>query len=328
MAYKKSVYEKAAQRLEARKKKAEDEQKMRRNAAAVRCPELLSVEREMADCAVQAVKAIALGDDAEQQVMKISKKSLQAQHKRKELLKSAGLPEDYLDAKYTCPVCRDTGFHDGYYCDCYKKLIRQTAVDELGISAQIRKCTFESFRLDCYPNSVDPVLGISQREQMQTVYEYCRDWAKDFSHRSTGLIMLGKTGLGKTHLSLAILGVVINKGYSVYYNSVQNIMDSLQKEHFGKTAYNSEEGIEGDLYESDLLILDDLGAEFSTQFTVAELYNILNTRMINSKPIIISTNLTVREIEEKYSQRIASRIVGSCMPLQFCGRDIRQILNG
>ena len=139
--------------------------------------------------------------------------------------------------------------------------------------------------------------------------------------------MLGKTGLGKTHLSLAILGVVINKGYSVYYNSVQNIMDRLQKEHFGKTTYN-EDSIEGDLYESDLLILDDLGAEFSTQFTVAELYNILNTRMINSKPIIISTNLTVREIEEKYSQRIASRIVGSCMPLQFCGRDIRQILNG
>lgn len=327
MAYKKSVYEKAAQRLEARRKKAEDEQKLRRNAAALKCPELLSVEREMADCAVQAVKAIGLGDDAEKQVLKISQKSLQAQQKRKELLKSAGLPEDYLEAKYTCPVCHDTGFHDGYYCDCYKKLIKQTAVDELGISAQIRKCTFDSFRLDCYPNVVDPVLGISQREQMKTVYEYCRDWAKDFSRRSTGLIMLGKTGLGKTHLSLAVLGVVINKGYSVYYNSVQNIMDKLQKEHFGKTAYN-EESIEGDLYESDLLILDDLGAEFSTQFTVAELYNILNTRMINSKPIIISTNLTVREIEEKYSQRIASRIVGSCMPLQFCGRDIRQILNG
>ncbi|MCI6771439.1 MAG: ATP-binding protein [Oscillospiraceae bacterium] len=327
MAYKKSVYEKAAQRLEARRKKAEDEQKMRRNAAALKCPELLSVEREMADCAVQAVKAIGLGDDAEKHVLKISEKSLQAQQKRKELLKSAGLPEDYLEAKYTCPVCHDTGFHDGYYCDCYKKLIKQTAVDELGISAQIKKCTFDSFRLDCYPNVVDPVLGISQKEQMKTVYEYCCDWAKDFSRRSTGLIMLGKTGLGKTHLSLAILGVVINKGYSVYYNSVQNIMDRLQKEHFGKTTYN-EDSIEGDLYESDLLILDDLGAEFSTQFTVAELYNILNTRMINSKPIIISTNLTVREIEEKYSQRIASRIVGSCMPLQFCGRDIRQILNG
>ena len=327
MAYKKSVYEKAAQRLEARRKKAEDEQKMRRNAAALKCPELLSVEREMADCAVQAVKAIGLGDDAEKHVLKISEKSLQARQKRKELLKSAGLPEDYLEAKYTCPVCHDTGFHDGYYCDCYKKLIKQTAVDELGISAQIKKCTFDSFRLDCYPNVVDPVLGISQKEQMKTVYEYCCDWAKDFSRRSTGLIMLGKTGLGKTHLSLAILGVVINKGYSVYYNSVQNIMDRLQKEHFGKTTYN-EDSIEGDLYESDLLILDDLGAEFSTQFTVAELYNILNTRMINSKPIIISTNLTVREIEEKYSQRIASRIVGSCMPLQFCGRDIRQILNG
>ena len=328
MPYKKSVYEKAAQRLEARRKKAEDEQKLRRNAAAVKCPELLSVEREMADCAVQAVKAIALGDDAQKQVQKISQKSLMAQQKRKELLIKAGFPEDYLEAKYTCPVCRDTGFHDGYYCDCYKKLIKQTAVDELGISAQIKKCSFDSFRLDCYPDVTDPALGISQREQMKTVYEYCCDWAKDFSRSSTGLIMLGKTGLGKTHLSLAIAGVVINKGYSVYYNSVQNVMDRLQKEHFGRSSFDEQDSVEGDLFESDLLILDDLGAEFSTQFTVAQLYNIINTRMVNSKPIIISTNLTVREIEEKYSQRIASRIVGSCMPLQFCGKDIRQILNG
>lgn len=327
MAYKRSVYEKAAQRLEARRKKAEDEQKMRHDAACLKCPELVSVEREMADCAVKAVKAVALGDDAQQQILAISQISLKAQQKRKEILKNAGFPEDYLETKYSCPVCRDTGFHDGYYCECYKKLIRQTAVDELGFSDQINKCTFDTFRLDCYPDITDPVLQISQREQMKTVYEYCYDWAKDFSRRSTGLIMLGKTGLGKTHLSLAILGVVINKGYSVYYNSVQNIMDRLQKEHFGKIEVSADESISTDLYESDLLILDDLGAEFSTQFTVAELYNILNTRIINSKPVIISTNLTLREIEEKYSQRIASRLVGSCMPLQFCGKDIRQILN-
>lgn len=328
MAYKKSVYEKARQRLEARRKKAEDDLQQRRSAAFLKCPGLAEVEREMADCALKAVKAIGLGDDAEKQVTEISKKSLQAQQKRKELLLKAGFPEDYLEAKYTCPVCRDTGFHGGYYCDCYKKLVRQTAVDELGISSQIKKCTFDSFRLDCYPDTVDPVLGISQKEQMRTVYDYCYEWAKDFSKSSSGLIMLGKTGLGKTHLSLAVLGVVINKGYSVYYNSVQNIMDCLQKEHFSRNTIGEQESITQDLFESDLLILDDLGAEFSTQFTVSQLYNILNTRMINSLPVIISTNLTVREIEEKYSQRIASRIVGSCMPLQFCGRDIRQILNG
>lgn len=328
MAYKKSVYEKAGQRLEARRKKAEDDLQMRRSTALLKCPELAGVEREMADCALKAVKAIGLGDDAEKQVIEISKKSLEAQQRRKELLKSAGFPEDYLEAKYTCPICHDTGSHDGYYCECYKRLVRQTAVDELGIGSQIKKCTFDSFQLDCYPNTVDPVLGISQKEQMKTVYEYCYEWAKDFSKNSTGLIMLGKTGLGKTHLSLAILGVVINKGYSVYYDSVQNIMDKLQKEHFSRNAQGEQESVTQELFESDLLILDDLGAEFSTQFTVSQLYNILNTRMINSLPVIISTNLTVREIEEKYSQRIASRVVGSCVPLQFCGKDIRQILNG
>lgn len=326
MAYKKSVYLKAESKLEQRRKKAESEQEQRRNAAVLRCPELLEVEREMASFGAQAVRAVGLGDDAERQVREIAKKSLEAQSKRKKLLTDAGFPEDYLEVKYTCPVCKDTGFHDGYYCECYKNLVRQTAVEELDISKQLKKCTFDSFKLDLYPNIRDEVLGISQREQMKTVFEYCREWAKDFSRSSKGLIMLGKTGLGKTHLSLAVAGAVIEKGYNVYYGSVQNVMDKLQKEHFGKSRDNDDESITQELFEADLLILDDLGAEFSTQFTVSQFYNIINTRLVNSLPVIISTNLTIGEIEEKYSQRVASRIVGSCVPLQFCGRDIRQLL--
>lgn len=326
MAYKKSVYIKAKKTLEKRRAAAQSQQEMRHNAAVLKCPGLIEIEREMASYGAEAVRAVGLGADAEEYVRKIAEKSLEAQRKRKQLLLSAGLPEDYLEVRYSCPICGDTGFHDGYYCDCYKRLVRETAAAELEISDRLKKCSFDSFRLDCYPNVRDEVLGISQRGQMQTVFEFCRDYAKDFSRSSGGLIMLGKTGLGKTHLSLAIAGVVLDKGYNVYYNSVQNIMDRLQKEHFGRGEVT--ESIAEDLYDSDLLILDDLGAEFSTQFTVAELYNIINTRMNNGRPIIISTNLTIREIEDKYSQRIASRIIGSSLPLQFCGRDVRQIING
>lgn len=326
MAYRKSVYQKAKRIIDERRKNALSQQDARHSAALAKCPQLYDIEREMAGYGAEVVKSIGMGANAEEYVKMLSVKSLDVQERRKDVLLNAGFPADYLDVKYTCPICHDTGSHDGFYCDCYKQLIKETARNELAASAKLKKCTFDSFSTEYYLDVTDAVLGISQKEHMENVVEYCRDYAKDFSKSSRGIIMLGKTGLGKTHLSLAIAGVVIDKGYDVYYDSVQNIMDRLEKEHFGKSYFD--ESINERLLESDLLILDDLGAEFSTQFTVASLYNILNTRINNDLPTIISTNLTMREIEEKYTQRIASRIVGSAMPIQFCGKDIRQIKDG
>lgn len=325
MAYKQSVYIKAKNILDERRAEAQKQRDARHSAAILKCPEIAKIEQEMASCGTDVIKMVAMGANSAEYINELSQKSREAQRKRKQALKNAGFPEDYLDVKYTCGICSDTGFHDGYYCECYKKLIKETARGELAAASQLKKCTFESFKTDVYPDVTDPILGISQKEHMANVLEYCRDWAKYFTRSSNGLIMLGKTGLGKTHLSLAIAGTVIDKGYNVYYASVQNIMNKLEKEHFGKSA--SEESIADELFECDLLILDDLGAEFSTQFTVAQLYNILNTRMINSLPTVISTNLSMKEIEDKYSQRVASRIVGSAVPIQFCGRDVRQIMN-
>lgn len=323
MAYKSSVYQKAKKALEERRAAALNKQAMRRSEVIMKCPEMQAIEREMASYGVQAVKAIGMGADSEEYVKAIAKKSLAVQQKRKEVLVKAGYPEDYLEVKYTCPICQDTGSHNGYYCTCYKQLIKDTAKNELSVSSKLKKSTFESFRLDYYPNVTDTILGVNQKEQMRSVFEYCYAYAKDFSKKSANLIMFGQTGLGKTHLSLAIAGVVIDKGYDVYYDSVQNVMDRLQKEHFGKA--RDEQSINENLFESELLILDDLGAEFSTQFTVAALYNIINTRINNELPTIISTNLTITDIEEKYTQRIASRIVGNSVPIQFCGKDIRQL---
>lgn len=326
MAYKESVYIKAKNTLEKRKADALSKQEARHSAVLLKCPEIEKIEREMSSYGAEVIRAVGSGADAGQYVQALSVKSLDAQRRRREILTNAGFPADYLEVKYTCPLCRDTGSHDGYYCDCYKKLIRQTAKEELHIAALLEQSTFEKFDLKYYPDITDGVLGISQKEHMTNVFEYCRDYARYFTRKSKGLIMLGKTGLGKTHLSLAIADAVIDKGFNVYYNSVQNVMNQLEKEHFGRRK-TEEESIEEDLFESDLLILDDLGSEFSTQFTISQLYNILSTRITNSLPTVISTNLTLSEIEEKYSQRVASRIVGNSTPIQFVGKDIRQQKN-
>ena len=133
--------------------------------------------------------------------------------------------------------------------------------------------------------------------------------------------MQGSTGLGKTHLSLAIARAAIDKGFGVIYGSVQNLMAKLEQDRFGR-------GNEGEsakaMLECDLLILDDLGTEFTTQFVTASMYNLVNSRLLAAKPTIISTNLSMKDLNDKYTERFTSRIIGGYDRLVFLGRDIRQ----
>ena len=323
MSYKRSIYIKAKEILSQRKATAEKEAEMRHSAAIALCPEIAQIERDMASQGADVVKAVGMGANVDEYIKNLAIANLKAQARRKELLKGAGFPEDYLEVKYTCDICKDTGYNKEFYCQCYRKLIRDVAREELGINSPLKKCTFASFRIDRYPDVVDSVIGINQRAHMKNNYEYCKDYAENFTTNSRGLIMYGKTGLGKTHLSLAIANEVINRGYDVYYGSIQSIMDKLEAEHFGRLP--REDSIKEDILNCDLLIIDDLGTEFSTQFTNAEFYNIINSRMLSSLPTIISTNLDMNEVAEKYSQRVASRIMGTMDAIYFCGKDIRQM---
>lgn len=323
MAYKRSVYIKAKETLDNRKKKAEQEREIRHAEVIMKCPEIHEVETEMAKCGADVVKAIGMGADAVEFVKNLEIKNLASQEKRHFLLKEAGYPEDYLDARYTCSICKDTGYHGAFFCSCYKKLIREIAREELSANSPLKKCTFNTFSLKYYPDVEDKTLGVNQKEYMTRVFDYCKNYAENFTPSSPSILMTGKTGLGKTHLSLAIANKVLDKGFDVFYDSIQNIMDNLEREHFGKLP--AQDSIREDILNCDLLIIDDLGVEFSTQFTVSELHNIINTRLLRSLPTIISTNLEMNELEQKYTQRIASRIMGSYYPLRFFGKDIRQL---
>lgn len=323
MAYKHSVYLKAKDILEKRRAEAESQQAMRRSRVIMKCPEIAEIEDAMASHGAEVVRAVGLGGNVEQYVQELAKRNLEAQKKRAALLIENGFDEDYLEVKYTCPVCKDTGSHDGYYCQCYKTLIRDVARQQLKAVAPLDDCTFPKFRVSLYPEITDPVIAVSQRSHMTDVLQYCMDYSRDFSPKSPSLFLYGKTGLGKTHLSLAIANVVIDKGYDVYYDSIQSIMDALESEHFGRS--NPPGNVKEDILNCDLLIIDDLGVEFSTQYTVSEVHNIINTRLLRGLPTIISTNLDIKGLETKYTQRIASRILGSYIPLYFCGKDIRQI---
>ena len=144
---------------------------------------------------------------------------------------------------------------------------------------------------------------------MERVLSFCREYARHFTPESPSILLFGKTGLGKTHLSLAIANQVLRRGYSVLYDSVINFLRQVEREHFGR-ASGDDDTLEL-LLSCDLLILDDLGTEFHSQFYQSTIYN------------IISTNLNYDEISHQYDERITSRIYTNYNCYQFVGQDVR-----
>ncbi len=319
MAFDKAVYNKALAEIEERRRNAEDDRIKRHDVCVARFPRIAQCEKEMRDTALETVKVIGMGQNAEQFVKNLSEKNLKAQAEIADILKGADLPDDYLKIKYTCPECNDTGFVEGRMCSCLRKLIRTVSFKNLCGKFPLEKSTFDNFNLSFYPDCTDEK-GVNIRKKMTQIYNFCKAYADDFGTGSGNILMMGETGLGKTHLSLAIAGTAIKKGYGVIYGSAQNLLNTLEDEKFGRIENT---GAEKSLLECDLLIIDDLGAEFSTPYTVSAVYNIINTRMMSNKPVIISTNLSVQDIEDRYMRRVTSRILGEYKVLVFRGRDIR-----
>ncbi len=319
MGYSKEVYQAAIAALAEERANAEQLAQTHRTELYSAFPRAEEIERELASTAISAARAVLRGADAKERLSRLKEHNQSLQGELDSLLQRAGLPRDYLEPHYACPNCSDTGYVDGRMCGCLKKRLRTEAYKNLNALTPLSLSTFETFNLNYYSDQPD-ASGRSERGAMTRVLDICMTYAKNFSMRSSSLIMMGGTGLGKTHLSLAIANAAIEKEYGVVYGSVNNIISKLEREHFGREEETSTGPL---LLDCDLLILDDLGTEFRTAFAVSEIYNIVNTRQMAQRPTIISTNLTMKEIEERYTERFASRILGGYVRLPFCGRDVR-----
>lgn len=226
-----------------------------------------------------------------------------------ELKEKSGL-KDYIPL---CTKCSDTGYVGATLCECVLKRAKELSFEGLSAEMPISENRFDNFNMDYYTGE--------SKEAMEKIFASVKRYAENVSTKSKSLLFFGDTGLGKTHISLAIASAALEKGMGVVYSPVQNLIQKLEKEHF---SYNSDTPILDDVMECDLLILDDLGTEFSTAYSQSLIYNIINTRILTDKPTIISTNLTMEELANKYHNRVASRIIGSYNIKKFCGSDVRQ----
>ena len=317
MAYNEKLFAQASEKIAKRRINAESEASLRHSEAIRMCPEISELEDAMRRSAYGLVKVIGMGEKSAEYIEKLRTDNLEAQMKIRQLLVDMGLPENYLEPVYTCEICKDTGFSNGKLCKCHLELLRQLSYEQLCKSSPLKISTFDDFNLEYYNDTRE------HYSLMARNFDFCKNYAQSFDLSSFSILMMGETGLGKTHLSLSIAGEVLSKGYGVVYGSAQNLFSSVEKEHFGRST-DADGTTENILLECDLLILDDLGAEFTTNFTVATFNNIVNTRLLTSKPTIISTNLSLSELQNRYSERIASRIIGEYNILTFAGKDIRQ----
>lgn len=320
MSYTTETYDKAQTILDRRKERATMEAQSRIDEISNEIPELKTIQTKLAQVGLNISKAFLTSKNPQAEIDKLRIESLALQDRKKKILKENGYSEDALSIKYTCPACEDTGFIGGRRCKCYINLLKEIERAKIEKIAPIDECTFESFDTNYYPEEMD---GVCPKKKAEIIKENCKRYATSFTKRSKSLLFMGNTGLGKTHLSLAIANVVINRGYSVIYGTAQNILRDLQNENFGRT--DNLRYFENEILSTDLLILDDLGTEFKNQFTVSCLYNIINSRLCAKLPTIISTNYTFEELEEKYDQRITSRITGQYSTLILVGNDIRYI---
>ncbi len=317
MSYNPQVFKKVREEFENKRLEAENSAEKRRAEAESQIPGLAETDKKLERTGPRLM-AIALHRSNETvEDVKADVTRLRAEHE--ELLKSAGFAPDYTDPHYACDLCSDTGYYGNRICACMRAALNEASYEAAGISKLIKNCTFESFDLDYYKADQKDYRNMRQN------YLFIKDYAEKFTTDSTGLLLFGGTGLGKTHLSVALAKRVTDRGFDVLYTGAVGLLGDFERERFNNsTGTESGYSVES-YYTCELLVIDDLGSEISNSFTTSILYDLVNRRINSSLPTVISTNLTHEELSARYSDRLVSRFFGSYISLMFTGKDIRML---
>ena len=277
-------------------------------------PEISEIDAALASLSAEIVSAL-INRSAAVSIDNLKDQALKLREARDALLIQNGYPADYTDIRYECDKCQDTGFVGIKVCSCMKRRLILAEYESSGIGKLMETQSFDTFDLSYYHGA----------ENMNLVFKACREYADLFDpKKSPNMLFIGKTGLGKTHLSTSIARVVIDKSYDVRYETAQNLFSDFEYERFNRSPADEAGGRTSKYYECELLIIDDLGTEMTNSFTVSCLYNLINTRVNSGLPMIINTNLDKDELNRRYSDRITSRLFGGFRIMMFTGTDIRQ----
>ncbi len=322
MGYNKANYARIRAEYDKKYLLAQEAAEERKHELEMKIPGLWELDREIARAGSDIMGAVLRASSQEERAEMIERakeKNRLLQEKRAALLVENGYPSDYTDVKYVCPLCGDTGYVNMKMCSCMNRELILAGYESSGIGNLLKEQTFESFSFDYFRS--DPKLLSRAEYNFSTLL----DFSERFSDkRSENFLLVGGTGRGKTHLSSAAAGRIIERGFDVYYVSAVNLFRDFERVQFGRNTDGSENENVSRVFEADLLIIDDLGTELTNQFTISVLYDVIDTRINAHKSTMISTNLKHAELQKKYWDRVTSRLFGEYKPLMFEGPDVRE----
>lgn len=269
-------------------------------------PRIAEIEDELKKIGTSLLGYAMHGDT--EKLNECKEKSLALTNEKEELLNKANV----VKPNVFCKLCNDTGYVSGKICECIKLVAQELTIKELNSQMPIENAGFANFSLEYYPEEA--------KEKMGKILDFSVNYAESFNKNSGNILFMGKSGLGKTHLSLAIVKEVVKKGYNVVYGPAQTLFSAAEKERFN---YSGESEKTDEILNAELLVIDDLGTEFMTNFVQSLFYDIVNSRLLKGLPSIINTNLSLEELESRYTPRITSRLFGEYSVKGFVGTDIR-----
>ncbi len=321
----KEIYIELLKEYEQMAYKAKQKLNLKKEILYKACPQIEEIDKEISMVGIKITKAIigAIKEEKEAYIEKIKTISLNLQNERKRLMEENGFSENFFTEVYECKYCKDTGFINNKECTCFKNKLIFKAYNMSNLAEIIKTDNFKTFNYDYYSKEINEENKMSPYENIKIVMAKLNIFVDKFDERFKNFIFYGNSGIGKTFLCSCIAKELLDKGKTVVYMTAFDLFESIKK----KFAKNYEDILKKDYKEfkndADLLIIDDLGTEFITNFTLTEFFNIINTRILKKKPTIISTNLNPEKLLEQYSARVVSRFYGEYEIIKLFGEDIR-----
>lgn len=284
-------------------------------------PVLRELDERISSESVAAAQRMIEGD--KQAAVRLRELIADIARQKRALLEKAGLGADYLELKYQCRDCKDTGFINGEKCHCFKSMQMKLLYAQSNIDQIVRRENFDRFDLNIFDNRqpLDAAGGKTNRAYMKQLRDDLLNWVKNFDTHHGNLIFMGSPGVGKTFLTNCVAKALMDSYHSVVYLTSTDLFDSFSRSNFQDDA--EQRDMSDAVMNCDLLIIDDLGTELTNSFTTSKLFYVINQRLVFRKSVIISTNLTFKGLRDSYSDRIVSRIMSDYEIIPLYGRDQR-----
>lgn len=308
-------YEKVSADFRDKRTKAAEAAMLRQRKAHAAIPALAAIDAELENTAGRIMAQISRGTDGlSERLHDIELRNRQLIAQRAVLLSQNGFPADFVDEQFECPLCKDSGYIGTRMCECFRKAICCERYLQSGLGRTLENMSFDTINPSYACGKAEN--GVTPRQKLEENMQVCRVFAANVAVKPQYLLMYGGTGLGKTHMTAAVCRAAVDAGCSVIYDSIQAIIRAF---------WNSIEEASEKYLTCDLLAIDDFGTEFINSHSMSVIYNILNTRMLDGKSMLINSNLDIKEFEKRYNKRINSRIFGSFAVIRFFGEDVRKL---